>query len=49
MSLKYVSTRNRDISATASEAILQGLSSDGGLFVPTEIPKLDVSLDTLAG
>ncbi|MCR5097453.1 MAG: threonine synthase [Lachnospiraceae bacterium] len=49
MSLKYVSTRNRDISATASEAILQGLASDGGLFVPTEIPRLDVSLDTLAG
>ena len=49
MSLHYVSTRNKNITATASEAILQGLSTDGGLFVPTEIPKLDISLDTLAG
>ncbi len=49
MSLKYVSTRNRNIEASASEAILQGLADDGGLFVPTEIPKLDVSLETLSG
>ena len=32
---------------TASEAILRGLAEDGGLFVPVEIPKLDVSLDEL--
>ncbi len=49
MSLQYVSTRNKNITATASEAILQGLADDGGLFVPTEIPKLDVSLETLSG
>ena len=29
-------------------AILKGLSEDGGLFVPTEIPKLDVPMDKLA-
>ena len=29
-------------------AILKGLSEDGGLFVPTEIPKLDVPMDELA-
>ena len=49
MSLEYVSTRDKSNRVTASRAILQGLSRDGGLFVPTEIPKLDVSLDTLAG
>ena len=32
---------------TASEAILKGLAPDGGLFVPEEIPKLDISLDEL--
>ena len=36
------------MSVTASQAVLQGLSQDGGLFVPTEIPKLDRSLDDLA-
>ncbi len=35
----YTSTRNRSITATASQAILQGLSPDGGLFVPQRLPK----------
>ena len=34
---------------TASQAILQGLAGDGGLFVPDQIPALDVSLEKLAG
>lgn len=34
---------------TASQAILQGLAADGGLFVPTKIPSLDISLETLSG
>lgn len=29
-------------------AILKGLSEDGGLFVPTSIPKLDVPVEKLA-
>lgn len=29
-------------------AILKGLSEDGGLFVPTSIPKLDVPMDRLS-
>ncbi len=37
--ITYRSTRNRDITATASQAILQGLAPDGGLFVPQELPK----------
>jgi len=48
MALKYFSTRTPGVSVTASEAILKGLSDDGGLFVPESIPSLDVDLDKLA-
>lgn len=44
----YSSTRDKSIKFTASEAVLKGLSDDGGLFVPSEFPKLSVSLDELA-
>lgn len=47
MNLLYKSTRNSEKTVTASEAILKGLADDGGLFVPTSIPKLDVSLEEL--
>ena len=48
MSILYKSTRCVDgLTVTASQAILQGLAKDGGLFVPTELPKLDVTLDEL--
>ena len=36
----YTSTRNNTIKATAAEAIAQGISREGGLFVPAELPKL---------
>ena len=49
MSVRYKSTRNSDILVTASEAVLKGLAEDGGLFVPEYIPKLEVSLEELAG
>ena len=48
MDLLYKSTRSEKETATASQAILKGLASDGGLFVPTSIPKLSVSLDKLS-
>ena len=42
MSILYKSTRGVDeTTVTASQAILQGLAKDGGLFVPTELPELD--------
>ena len=44
----YKSTRSKDGYLKASEAILKGLADDGGLFVPTEIPKLDVSIEELS-
>ena len=49
MNLLYKSTRNAEHTVTASEAILKGLASDGGLFVPVEIPKLDVTMNELKG
>ena len=49
MELLYKSTRNSDTTVTASQAILKGLAEDGGLFVPTMIPKLDAGMDELAG
>ncbi|MDD2969243.1 MAG: threonine synthase [Lachnospiraceae bacterium] len=49
MEILYRSTRNDNITATASEAILKGLAEDGGLFVPDRIPLLEKSLDELAG
>ena len=48
MSIYYSSTRNADDKVTASQAILKGLADNGGLFVPSEIPALDVSLKDLA-
>ncbi len=47
MQLLYDSTRGAEKNVTASQAILKGLSSDGGLFVPQSIPALDTDLDTL--
>lgn len=44
----YHSTRGRQIGVKASQAILQGLPKDGGLFVPDHIPPLDRSLRELA-
>ncbi|MDD2979646.1 MAG: threonine synthase [Hespellia sp.] len=49
MNLLYKSTRNADRTVTASEAILKGLAEDGGLFMPTALPKLDVTLSELKG
>ncbi len=38
----YKSTRNNALRFTASEAVLKGLSDDGGLFVPERIPQVDM-------
>ena len=48
MELMYASTRDAKEKVTASQAILRGLANDSGLYVPTEIPVLDVSMDELA-
>lgn len=48
MDLLYKSTRNENETVTASQAILKGLADDGGLFVPSFIPKLEVSVEELS-
>lgn len=48
MQLFYKSTRSEHETVTASEAILKGLASDGGLYVPVSIPSLKISLDELS-
>lgn len=45
----YQSTRSNSDKVSASVAILKGLSDDGGLFVPTVIPKLDKTMEELSG
>ena len=44
--MQYQSTRNKTISVSSAQAIKQGLSSEGGLFVPERIPM--VSKDEIA-
>lgn len=48
MDLMYASTRDANEKVTASQAILKGLANDGGLYVPTEIPSLDVTIEELS-
>ena len=47
MNLMYRSTRDSENRVTASQAVLQGLSSDGGLFVPETLPVLSKSIEEL--
>ncbi len=42
----YTSTRDKSVKVTSAQAIVQGISKDGGLFVPTEIPKIDAEFVT---
>lgn len=47
--MKYISTRDASLRYTAAQAIAQGLSRDGGLFLPESIPQLDgAALEELA-
>lgn len=43
--MEYASTRDKNITASASHAITRGISQDGGLFVPKSLPQL--SLDEI--
>lgn len=40
--MDYTSTRNSKQKISSSEAILRGISSDGGLFVPTGFPQISL-------
>ena len=46
--MKYYSTRDRSVRLDAAEAIEMGLSRDGGLLTPCEVPQIDEAfLDSL--
>ena len=47
MTLIYQSTRDENNKVTASQAILQGLATDGGLFTPTSLPEVALDFDAL--
>ena len=47
--MNYISTRDKTQSVSGAKAIVQGLSSEGGLFVPSTFPQLTKEdFDTLA-
>lgn len=47
LKLYYRSTRGIDDAINSSKAIVKGIASDGGLYVPGVIPRIDLSLDSL--
>ncbi|MDR2429666.1 MAG: threonine synthase [Puniceicoccales bacterium] len=46
--MKYISTRGGD-TATFNEAVMKGIASDGGLFVPETLPDLSGKLEDWRG
>ncbi|ORY75083.1 putative threonine synthase [Protomyces lactucae-debilis] len=46
MPLSYLSTRGADTGLSFEQVVLKGLASDGGLYIPSEIPT--ISSETLA-
>ena len=43
----FFSTRNSSLRVSASQAIIQGLAPDGGLFFPVQIGKVEMKEDLL--
>lgn len=43
MTMNYLSTRNKDLRMSASQAIAKGLAPDGGLMTPAVLPRLPAS------
>ena len=46
---KYISTRGGNETVSGAAAIIKGLASNKGLFVPTEIPKLPLTIEEMVG
>lgn len=40
--MKFLSTRNSNLKISGREAIVKGISDDGGLFVPESFPRFDI-------
>ena len=49
MDVLYKSTRSDGELIPASMAVLRGMSQDGGLYVPAQIPQFDLPLEELCG
>ena len=48
--MKYISTRNNKTEFSAEQVLNYGLAPDGGLFIPSEIPKFSVDqINSLKG
>lgn len=47
--ITYSSTRGGGDKLNAAKAVIKGIADDKGLYIPSEIPKLPVSLEELAG
>lgn len=48
--MNYVSTRDTSVKVTASQAITKGISAEGGLFVPENLPVISIEeIKRLAG
>lgn len=47
MTVVYQSTRNAQNTVSASQAILQGLAQDGGLFTPVALPQVELDFEQL--
>ncbi len=47
--MQYKSTRNSELRLEASQVITQGISSEGGLFVPEKLPDISSELSDMAG
>ena len=39
--MKYTSTRDGSVETDGASAVIDGISADGGLYVPVALPKLD--------
>lgn len=50
--MQYHSTRNNQTTVDSAQAVLSGLAPDGGLYVPADLPTIDVQAclqeDTMA-
>lgn len=46
---KYISTRGGNETVSGAAAIIKGLASNKGLFVPTEIPNLPLTIEEMVG
>ncbi len=47
MDIMFKSTRGAKELVTASQAVVKGIADDGGLFVPTAMPKIDFELSDI--